>query len=486
LLSYESWKRWTLALVCGCALFFLYFFGLTRTGLLSTDEPRYAAIGRAMEQTGDWVTPTLWGHPWFEKPVLLYWMTAVGFKAGLDEDLAPRLPVALLSVAFLLYFFAVLRREFGGRAALYATTILATSAGWLAYSHVAVTDLPVSATFAVAMLLAWRTHSCVQRSQSCERSGLSARAGVRMSANTARMSACATGVLLGVAVLAKGLVPLVLFLPAVWFLRQRIRDLLLVFASAAVVALPWYVLVTVRNGAPFLEEFIWKQHFARFFTASLQHEQPFWYFIPVLLAGLFPWSPLALLLFSRRLFEDRRLMFLLLWFAWGFVLFSLSRNKLPGYLLPTLPSIGALLGIAAAEAPKRSAKVIAAFAACAALLWLVPAIQNLLPDALLSGVTHAHLQLSTAWLLPAVLATAAAALLEWRGQRDSSVALIALLSTVLVVRLIWQAFPVLDSTVSARAFWRAKGQSITCINEANRSWYYGLHYYSGRDLSNCK
>ena len=86
-------------------LFFLYFFGLTRTGLLGPDEPRYAAIGRAMAATGDWITPRLWGQPWFEKPALLYWMTAAGFKAGLGAGLAPRLPVALASVAFLIYFF---------------------------------------------------------------------------------------------------------------------------------------------------------------------------------------------------------------------------------------------------------------------------------------------------------------------------------------------------------------------------------------------
>src|SRR5208282_1750183 len=94
-------------------LFILYFFGLTRTGLLGPDEPRYAAIGRSMAQTGVWVTPRLWGMPWFEKPPLLYWTAALAFKAGLDPDLAPRLPVALISVAFLVYFFIALRREFG-------------------------------------------------------------------------------------------------------------------------------------------------------------------------------------------------------------------------------------------------------------------------------------------------------------------------------------------------------------------------------------
>ena len=61
----------------------LYLADLTGMGIVGPDEPRYAAIGRAMAQTGDWVTPRLWGMPWFEKPALLYWMTATGFTAGL-------------------------------------------------------------------------------------------------------------------------------------------------------------------------------------------------------------------------------------------------------------------------------------------------------------------------------------------------------------------------------------------------------------------
>src|SRR5580693_4073883 len=84
--------------------YFLYFFGLSAAGMVGPDEPRYASIGRAMAQSGDWITPRLWGQPWFEKPALLYWMIAAGFKLGLGPDLAARLPLALLTVAFLLAY----------------------------------------------------------------------------------------------------------------------------------------------------------------------------------------------------------------------------------------------------------------------------------------------------------------------------------------------------------------------------------------------
>ena len=457
-----SWKRWALILLCGAALFFLYLFGLTRTGLLGPDEPRYAAIGRAMSDTGDWITPRLWGEPWFEKPALLYWMTAAGFKAGLDLDLAPRVPVALLSVAFLIYFFAALRREFGERPAFYATAILATSAGWLAYSHIAVPDLPMSVAFAAAMLMVMR----------------------KTNTDT---NVCATvaGLLLGLAVLAKGLVPLVLFLPAVWYMRRRVRELLIVFAAAAVIAVPWYALATMRNGTQFLEDFFLKHHFERFFSGALQHERPIWYFIPVLAAGLFPWTPLALTLFSKRIYRDPRATFLVAWFAWGFLFFSLSSNKLPGYLLPLLPAVAALLGVAIAGVPQRAAKMIWLLAACAALLWFIPAIQDTLPQALLSGLSRARVQLPTAWIFPACGIALCCGALEWTGRRALAIGFVSVLMTLAAVLLIWQTYPVLDRSVSARNLWLTRAESITCVSEEDRSQHYGLNYYAARNLPDC-
>src|SRR5712692_7940649 len=211
------------------ALFFLYFFRMTGAGLLKEDEPRYAAIGREMARSGDWITPRLWGEPWFEKPTLVYWMSGAAFRLGLSEDLAPRLPIALVSAAFLGFFYWVLRREFGDDAAGYATVILGTSAGWLSLSHIGVTDLPMSAAFAAAVLLSlgW-----LERGE---------RGDLRWAA-----------ALVGAAVLAKGLVPLVLALPLAWMGRKRLLDWLRPQIAGAflLVALPWYLWCFLRNGWP--------------------------------------------------------------------------------------------------------------------------------------------------------------------------------------------------------------------------------------------
>src|SRR5690349_20842611 len=121
--------------------------------MLGPDEPRYAAIGRAMAGSGDWVTPRLWGEPWFEKPALLYWLTAAAFRIGLGPETAPRLPIALLSCAFLGFYWWILQREFGVRAAWLACLILGTAVSWIAFSQAGVTDLPLASTFSAAMLL---------------------------------------------------------------------------------------------------------------------------------------------------------------------------------------------------------------------------------------------------------------------------------------------------------------------------------------------
>lgn len=410
-----------------------------------------------MAESGDWITPRLWGQAWFEKPALLYWMTAAGFKAGLGLDLAPRLPVALASVGFLAYFFFALRREFGAMAAFCAATILATSAGWLAYSHVAVTDLPMSAAFAAAMLLV-------------------------MKKSPGRNDAWIAGALLGLAVLAKGLVPLALFLPALWLWRDRLRDLLVVFAATAIVALPWYIAVTLRNGTSFLEEFFWKHHFERFTTSALQHGQPFWFYLPVLVAGFFPWCPLLLLLFDKHVYQDRRALFLLAWLVWGLLFFSIARNKLPGYLLPLMPAAAALLGILLGEVHGVSLRVAGILAATALLLGLVPAILAALPQALLNGISHARVSLPLTWIAPAVLAALCCAFLEKSSRRAWAIAVLGLLVVVSTVQIVRQAYPLLDRTVSARTF---ALQSSICIEKTSRARRYGIQYYAGRTLPDC-
>ena len=293
------------------------------------------------------------------------------------------------------------------------------------------------------------------------------------------------GVLLGLAILAKGLVPIALFVPAVWFLRRRLRDLIIILAAAAVVATPWYALVIWRNGAPFLKVFFLQQTFSRLASSTLGHEQPFWFYLPVLLAGLFPWTPFLALLFQKRIYQDRRAAFLLAWVVWGLIFFSVFLNKLPGYLLPLLPAVAGLLGVLIASAQERAPKMVVLMATSAALLWFIPSIEDLLPQALLVGTSRVHIQLPLLWILPAVGITAVCALLERTGRRASALALIGLVTALAVIRLVTVAYPILDLQYSARQLWLSRSESITCISRENRAQRYGLSYYAERNVPDC-
>lgn len=452
--------RWVPA---GVLIYVLYFSGLGGVGMLGPDEPRYAAIAREMARSGDWVTPRLWGSAWLEKPPLTYWLGAVGFRLGLNQELAPRVPVAMLSVAFLLLYYRMLRREFGDRAAFFATVVLGTSAGWVAFSRVAVTDLPMAVTFSAAML-------CVMRWL-----GTGERQWVVWSAFW-----------LGWSVLAKGLAPLVLAAPAAVAAGRRVREWLDWRAAGAFlgVAVPWYAAMIWRCGGRFIEEFFWKHHVMRALSDQLQHVQPVWFYLPVLAAGLFPWVLLAGAGWRREWLGDGRIRLLLGWLLFGLAFLSLVRNKLPGYLLPLLPAAAALMGIGMAQARSLAWRL----GATGALLGFIPVAGAVLPSALVVGIRRAEWG---GWDWRAAGLSVAAGVLAglWAERRRVlAVAAVAAAVGVGVLYLQIRVLPVLDQRVSVRGFWRREGAALqagACVEGVDRERRYGLAYYVGQLLPDC-
>jgi 4-amino-4-deoxy-L-arabinose transferase-like glycosyltransferase len=442
--------------------YLLYFFRLTGVGMIGPDEPRYAFIGRAMAQSGDWITPRLWGQPWFEKPVLLYWMTGAAFRLGLGLDLAPRLPVAIASVVFLALYWWLLRTEFGCRAAWMATLILGTSAAWIGFSEVGVTDLPLAAAFSAAMLLA-----------------------MPWVAKRETRYLPAASAMFALAILAKGLVPLALAVPLAWRIRWW-RDLirLPVLAPFVVIALPWYLLCYLRNGSAFLHDFFLVHHFQRFTSAGLQHVRPWWFYLPTLAALLLPWTPLLILAARRGLYRDARARFLLTWVLFGLAFLSASTNKLPGYVLPLVPAIAALVAIALDTVPRGRWML----AACAALLIAFPIAAPVFPAAAANEWASApRLVFHWRWLLAAAPAVAVW-LLDGRGKRLAAVATIAAGTAAGVAYLKIAAGPAMDRMATARllAAEVARHPGAVCLDTIKRDWEYGLRYYAGPELPDCE
>ncbi len=438
-------------------LLILYLLDLGGVGFISTDEPRYASIGREMASSGDWVTPRLDGAPWFEKPPLLYWMIAAGHILRLPGEWAARLPVALLSLAFLLFFFYMIAREFTTKTGIAAVTILATSAGWLAYSFGALTDLPMSALLASAMLVALFEKK--------------------------KWSGLAAGALLGLAVLAKAFVPLVLFAPV--FVVAKGKRLAIAVGLVAV-ALPWHVLCFLRNGQAFWAEYFWRQQFSRFFTTERQHLQHWWFYVPVLLAGLFPWTPLVSLLARKSTFLDVRMRYLGGWLLFGFVFFSASQNKLAGYLLPLMPGFALLLAMGIDQESEDATKIAPwLLAASTALLVVLPTVVAAIPEAMLSGIGRAHINLVLG--TPFLLVAGAVWWLSWSGKPSLAILAGGMAVVFAVAYFKGAAFPELDDRVSVRGFWRAHGQESAgaCLEGVGRTWEYGLDYYAGHPFQAC-
>jgi len=430
------------ALLCA-----LYFADLNGMGLISTDEPRYADIGRAMAQTGDLITPRLWGQPWFEKPPLLYWLIAAGFHAGLGPELAPRLPVALLSLAFLAFYWDRLRRLWDERVAWCSVAILATTAGWVALSGIAVADIPLAVFFSAAVLLALeRRHTPAAAS-------------------------------LGLAVLAKSLVGPVLFLPVLALDSRRLRDWLRpgpILAFLAI-ALPWHLLCLARNGPEFLRVLFVQQQFGRFATLERQHGQPWWFYLPVALLVLYPWFPL--LAVASREWRAPRVRVLIAVVVFGFVFFSAAENKLPGYLMPLVPSACALMGIGLARREKPERAVILPVA----LLGIVPAAGRALPGAIANGLRAAPVSAADIAIGCAALAIVGAASAAILKNRAVGAAFVLTAAAFLWLKV--STYPALDQSATGRPLWLREHPE--CVTTGNRGLDYSLNYYAGQDLPRC-
>jgi 4-amino-4-deoxy-L-arabinose transferase-like glycosyltransferase len=267
----------------------------------------------------------------------------------------------------------------------------------------------------------------------------------------------------------------VLFLPLAWTIRKQIPSLL---AGILVCAAPWYALCYAANGEVFLREFIWRHHVQRFFETTLEHVQPFWFYLPVLAGGFFPWSPLLVLIPVRK--SDPRLRQLFAFCGFGLLFFSISQNKLPGYILPLLPAIAILMAVGLAAVPNANRWL----AACAVLLTFVPLIGQILPEALLSGLSRTSIAPQS--LLAGLLWLALPAALLWLRPRVTiafSVTLFAAAAAILVLKL--SIAPALDVATTVRPFWRHLDNDNVCLAGVRRPWQYGLNYYAGRSLPDC-
>jgi len=321
-----------------CAFFF--FFGLGAFGLVGADEPRYAQIAREMFARHDWIVPTFNGHPWLEKPALLYWKIMNSYGVFGVQDWVARIPAAAHASTLVVVVFFFMRR-FRPGAQMVAALTTASSAAIIGFGRGASTDMLLSSPFAMAMLAWWAWHATARK-----------------------LWLGFFYALLGVGALAKGPVApaLAILMVAAYALLRRDKSVFLKslwwpgFLLFFAIALPWYVAVQIKE-PQFFRTFFIEHNLERFGTNLYQHSQPFWYYIPVFVLSTLPWTVFTLASMveagtagvrrfrtgeSGKEKDDGLTIFLLIWIVLPVIFFSVSRSKLPGYILPAIPAAAVL------------------------------------------------------------------------------------------------------------------------------------------------
>ncbi len=328
-------------------------------GLVGADEPRYAQIAHEMLDRFDsahtlkgklsaCVTPYLYGHPWLEKPALYYWRAMFVFQEFGVHDWSARLPSASFALIMVALIYLHMRRfRRGGH--LDAALITVACAGIIGFARGASTDMQMAAPLAIGLLgwYAWYE-------------------------TDSKFWLFDIYFFTGVATLAKG--PVAPFLAIVivtafaalrreWSILWRSfwwPGVLLYFA----IVLPWFVAVQHQNPT-FFREFFLEHNLERFATNRYQHQQPFWYYLVVVVLAVMPWTVVAIRALADGIQTsvaewrsrgksawkfcpgrpgDAFPEFLVLWALIPIIFFSFSRSKLPGYILPSIPPITILTG----------------------------------------------------------------------------------------------------------------------------------------------
>ncbi len=319
-------------------LLMLWSLGLSTRSITRPDEGRYGEIAREMAVAGDWITPHLNGIPYFEKPPLQYWATAAAIDLLGPTEFAARAWSAFTGLACLLWIWFSGNRLFGIGAGWRAMLILAGSIYFAALGHINSLDMGV--TF-------WMTLSVGSflLAQSQDIAPLAARRWMWLA------WAAAAAAFLSKGLIALALPGATLLLYTLWTqdtspwkrLSPGTGILLFLLLGA-----PWFWLAAQVH-PEFLPFFFIHEHLQRFTSTVHQRVEPFWYFIPVLLAGLFPWTGLLWASVFRplrhvhsRTFSPQR--FLALYALFIVLFFSFSGSKLPSYLLPAFPALALLMG----------------------------------------------------------------------------------------------------------------------------------------------
>ena len=400
--------------------------------LVRPDEGRYSEIAREMALSGDYVTPTLNGLKYFEKPPLQYWATALAFQAFGQSDFAARWWQAATSLLGLWLVWSTVRAIAGRDIAWVASTALGAMFYYFLIAHINTTDMGLAAFMTLTLVGLMRGFGV---------------AGQSAAATRAWMVAAWAGAALGF--LSKGLIAIVLpgAIFVIYLLITRHWKLLTKMQwvwgpiTFLTIALPWPLLVQSRN-PEWAHFFFIYEHFSRFSSNEHNRLGSVLYFVPVLIVGFAPWTP-ALLGFFRR--DTRQAvretyasatinvpLLLTIWCVFQFVFFSVSQSKLPSYLLPITPAVAILLAPVLVHLARRSFTLLLSSLAVIplSLFALVVSREQFVNDAYTPGMVNDFSVYAALGGAVFVVAIYAAYRLHNQGRRIDAIVVAAVLATV--------------------------------------------------------
>ncbi len=347
--SKERLLTFLLVLFFGIIIFLL---GLGSTGLVDETPPLFAAAGKAMSESGDWLTPKVNGIFRFDKPPLIYWLMGLFYSLPKNEvwdslgTISARLPSALASLFLMLMIGDTIycwpqKGERKLATPIVASLSFALSPLLIVWSRTAVSDALLCGNLGISLLLFWR----------------------RMASNK-KVNCISPWVFLGLAILTKGPVAFVLALLTIssfLFVQKDWRDLLDKIKPkrglliTVLLSLPWYVLELIKEGKPFWDSFFGYHNFQRYTSVVNNHAEPIWFFLYVMVIGSLPFTPFLFhgifeafkdlkTSFKKDCIHSESLfIYCLCWLGSVFIFFSISATKLPSYWLPAIPAAAILI-----------------------------------------------------------------------------------------------------------------------------------------------
>ncbi|MEE8185299.1 MAG: phosphatase PAP2 family protein, partial [Thermodesulfobacteriota bacterium] len=339
----ERWKEFLLfTLVIAIA-----FFKLGGLILFDVDEAVFSEAAREMLEIGDYITPIYNYIPRYDKPIFFYWLISIAFWIFGTTEFAARFWSAGFGAALVVITFLFVRSIKGQRAAIWASLCLLLNLEFFLYTHSAVTDMTLAFFITSSMYSLYMGIYHGRNMYSKQADGGNTWFFIFwLSSALAVLTKGAIGLLFPVVMASLYLVVTRNMVRLKELLRPRY---ILIFF---LVATPWFAAQLYINGWDFYDAFIVKHHIKRYTGVISGHSGPIYFYLGILLIGFFPWVSFLPGAIYRGLKDRGLYLFCTVWFLFIFIFFSISKTKLPNYILPLFPAMAVMIGVSLDENAK--------------------------------------------------------------------------------------------------------------------------------------